>query len=155
MLPTHWQLCSWARSAVERSGRVCIHHVRWSTDLWGAGTWVGHGQGGTWAWVKGGGCYRVWVGLLSGYVSWCILHAASCFVTANTSRYMYDVALPWYFLGVTLDTYQDTSGYVYPGLFITIHQDTPRYKITIHVPISWSIMCMYLRVMIHCILNVS
>jgi hypothetical protein len=37
------------------------------------------------------------------------------------------------FLGVTLDTYQDTSGYVYPGLFITIHQDTPRYKITIHV----------------------
>ena len=43
------------------------------------------------------------------------------------------------FLGVTLDTYQDTSGYVYLGLFITIHlmihQDTPRYKITIHV--SW------------------
>ena len=25
------------------------------------------------------------------------------------------------FLGVTLDTYQDTSGYMYPGLFITIH----------------------------------
>ena len=41
------------------------------------------------------------------------------------------------FLGVTLDTYQDTSGYMYPGLFITIHQDTPRYKITIHV--SWTL----------------
>ena len=40
------------------------------------------------------------------------------------------------FLGVTLDTYQDTSGYMYLGLFITIHQDTPRYKITIHV--SWT-----------------
>ena len=25
------------------------------------------------------------------------------------------------FLGFTLDTYQDTSGYVYLGLFITIH----------------------------------
>ena len=35
------------------------------------------------------------------------------------------------FLGVTLDTctYQDTSGYMYPGLFIKIHQDIPRYKI--------------------------
>ena len=41
-----------------------------------------------------------------------------------------------HFLGVTLDTYQDTSGYVYPRLFITIHQDTPRYKIMIHV--SWT-----------------
>ena len=41
------------------------------------------------------------------------------------------------FLGVTLDTYRDTSGYVYLGLFITIHQDTPRYKITIHV--SWTL----------------
>jgi len=30
------------------------------------------------------------------------------------------------FRGVTLDTYQDTSGYVYLGLFITIHQDTPK-----------------------------
>jgi hypothetical protein len=30
------------------------------------------------------------------------------------------------FLGVTLDTYQDTSGYVYPGLFITIHHDLHR-----------------------------
>ena len=40
------------------------------------------------------------------------------------------------FLDVTLDTYQDTSGYMYLGLFITIHQDTPRYKITIHV--SWT-----------------
>jgi hypothetical protein len=40
------------------------------------------------------------------------------------------------FLGGTLDTCQDTSGYVYLGLFITIHQDTPRYKITIHV--SWT-----------------
>ena len=28
------------------------------------------------------------------------------------------------------------SGYVYLGRFITIHQDTPRYKITIHV--SWT-----------------
>jgi hypothetical protein len=39
------------------------------------------------------------------------------------------------FLGVTLDTYRDrdTSGYVYLGLFITIHQDTPRYKITINL----------------------
>ena len=35
------------------------------------------------------------------------------------------------FLDVTLDTYQDTSGYMYLGRFITIHQDTPRYKITI------------------------
>jgi hypothetical protein len=34
------------------------------------------------------------------------------------------------FLGVTLDTYQDTSGDVYLGLFITIHHDTSRY---IHV----------------------
>jgi hypothetical protein len=42
------------------------------------------------------------------------------------------------FLGVTLDTCQDTSGYVYLGLFITIHQDTPRYKITIHVHVSWT-----------------
>ena len=38
-----------------------------------------------------------------------------------------------HFLGVTLDTYQDTSGYVYPRLVITIHQDTPIYKIKIHV----------------------
>ena len=37
------------------------------------------------------------------------------------------------FLDVTLDTYQNTSGYMYLGLFITIHQDTPRYKIMIHV----------------------
>jgi len=37
------------------------------------------------------------------------------------------------FLGVTLDTCQDTSGYMYLGLFITIHQDTPGYKIKIHV----------------------
>ena len=37
------------------------------------------------------------------------------------------------FLEVTLDTYQDTSGYMYLGLFITIHQITPIYKITIHV----------------------
>ena len=28
------------------------------------------------------------------------------------------------FLDVTLDTYQDTSRYMYLGLFITIHQDT-------------------------------
>ena len=41
------------------------------------------------------------------------------------------------FLGVTLDTCQDTSRYVYLGLFITIHQDTSRYKITIHV--SWTL----------------
>ena len=40
------------------------------------------------------------------------------------------------FLEVTLDTYQDTSGYMYLGLLITIHQDTPRYRITIHV--SWT-----------------
>ena len=52
--------------------------------------------------------------------------------TLNTSRYMYLGR----FLGGTLDTCQDTSGYVYLGLFITIHQDTPRYKITIHV--SWT-----------------
>ena len=32
------------------------------------------------------------------------------------------------FLDVTLDTYQDTSRYMYLGLFITIHQDTPRYN---------------------------
>jgi len=37
------------------------------------------------------------------------------------------------FLGVTLDTCQDTSGYMYLGFFITIHQDTPGYKIKIHV----------------------
>ena len=43
---------------------------------------------------------------------------------------------PMRFLDVTLDTYQNTSGYMYLGLFITIHQDTPRYKITIHV--SWT-----------------
>ena len=30
------------------------------------------------------------------------------------------------FLDVTLDTYQDTSGYVYLGRFITIHQDLHR-----------------------------
>ena len=40
------------------------------------------------------------------------------------------------FLDVTLDTCQDTSGYMYLGRFITIHQDTPRYKITIQV--SWT-----------------
>ena len=40
------------------------------------------------------------------------------------------------FLDVTLDTYQDTSRSMYLGLFITIHQDTPRYKIMIHV--SWT-----------------
>ena len=40
------------------------------------------------------------------------------------------------FLDVTLDTCQDTSGYMYLGRFITIHQDTQRYKITIHV--SWT-----------------
>ena len=38
------------------------------------------------------------------------------------------------FLDVTLDKYQDTSMYL--GLVITIHQDTPRYKNTIHV--SWT-----------------
>ena len=46
---------------------------------------------------------------------------------------------PMRVLDITLDTYQDTSGYVYLGLFITIHlmihQDTPSYTITIHV--SW------------------
>ena len=54
--------------------------------------------------------------------------------TYDTSRYMYLMR----FLDVTLDTYQDTSGYIYMylGLFITIHQDTPRYKNTIHV--SWT-----------------
>ena len=43
------------------------------------------------------------------------------------------------FLDVTLDTCQDTSGYMYLGRFITIHQDTPRYKITIHCTLdaSW------------------
>ncbi len=40
------------------------------------------------------------------------------------------------FLGVTLDTFHDTSGYMYLGFFIMIHQDAPRYKITIHV--SWT-----------------
>ena len=43
--------------------------------------------------------------------------------TTDTSRYMY----PARFVGVTLDTYQDTSGYVYLGLFITIYQDTPAH----------------------------
>jgi hypothetical protein len=37
--------------------------------------------------------------------------------TSDTSKYMYLAR----FLGVTLDTYQDTSGYVSLGLFITIH----------------------------------
>ena len=52
---------------------------------------------------------------------------------SDTSRYIYLAR----FLGVThtLDTYQDTSGYMYLGLLITIHEDTPRYKITIYV--SW------------------
>ena len=31
------------------------------------------------------------------------------------------------FLGVTLDTCKDTSGYMYLWFFITIHQDTPGY----------------------------
>ena len=39
------------------------------------------------------------------------------------------VLAPWCHLGYI-------SGYVYPRLFITIHQDTPRCKITIHV--SWT-----------------
>ncbi len=45
---------------------------------------------------------------------------------SDTSRYMYLA----HFLGVTLDTYQDTSEYVYPRLVITnsrsirIHRDT-------------------------------
>jgi hypothetical protein len=51
---------------------------------------------------------------------------------SDTSRYMYLAR----FLCVTLDTYQETSGYLYLGLFIKIHQDTQRYKITIHV--SWT-----------------
>jgi hypothetical protein len=42
---------------------------------------------------------------------------------ADTSRYMCLAR----FLGVTLDTYQDTSGYVYPGFFIKIHQETSGY----------------------------
>jgi hypothetical protein len=72
----------------------------------------------------------------------CILHVSQTSpryilgYTSNTSRYMYLGR----FLGVTLDTCQDTSKdtsrYVYLGLFIRIHQDTPRYKITIHV--SWT-----------------
>jgi len=37
------------------------------------------------------------------------------------------------FLGVTLDTCQDTSRYVYLGLFITIHHDTSRYICGIHM----------------------
>jgi len=49
--------------------------------------------------------------------------------TSDTSRYMYLGR----FLGVTLDTCQDTSGYMYLGFFIMIHQDTPGYKIKIHV----------------------
>jgi len=42
------------------------------------------------------------------------------------------------FLGAPLDTYRDTSGYVYMylELFIKIHHDTPRYKIMIHVSYS-------------------
>ena len=36
------------------------------------------------------------------------------------------------FLDVTLDTYQDTSGYMYLGHFIAIHLDTSGYKIKIH-----------------------
>ena len=69
----------------------------------------------------------------------CILHVSQSAkeskvhlrYTSDTSKYMYLMR----FLDVTLDTYQDTSEYMYlgHGLFITIHQDTPRYKITIHV----------------------
>jgi hypothetical protein len=61
--------------------------------------------------------------------------------TSDTSRYMYLVR----FLGVTLDTYQDTSGYVYLGLFldsssryilcyVKIHRETKsRYMYLGHV----------------------
>jgi hypothetical protein len=76
------------------------------------------------------------------HVSWhfaCILH-----VSQTSLRYISD----------THKIHQDTcilcaslmshwihiriyaSGYMYLGLFVTIHQDTPRYKITIHV--SWT-----------------
>ena len=40
------------------------------------------------------------------------------------------------FLRVTLNTYQDTSRYMYLGRFVAIHQDTSGYKIKIHV--SWA-----------------
>ena len=58
------------------------------------------------------------------------------------------------FLDVTLDTYQDTSGYMYLGLFITIHRDTKsRYmylgrvmttlqdtiRIHHHLHVSWTL----------------
>jgi hypothetical protein len=52
---------------------------------------------------------------------------------SDTSRYMYLAR----FLVASLVShgihiiYQDTSGYMNPGLLIKIHQDTPRYKITI------------------------
>ena len=55
-----------------------------------------------------GGCYRVWVGLLSGYVSLCILH-----VSGYISGYI-RIRVSW-------TVHHDTS------------EDTPRYKITIHV----------------------
>jgi len=41
-------------------------------------------------------------------------------------------ALPWCHTGYMI-TCQDTLGYMYLGFFITIHQDTPGYKIKIHV----------------------
>ena len=60
------------------------------------------------------------------------------------------------FLGVTLDTYQDTSGDVYLGLFITIHHDTSRYICGIHmgyilkyIPLECIQRGTYLRCRIH------
>jgi hypothetical protein len=60
------------------------------------------------------------------------------------------------FLGVTLDTYQDTSGDVYLGLFIVIHHDTSRYICGIHmgyilkyIPLECIQRGTYLRCRIH------
>ena len=59
----------------------------------------------------------------------------TCRIHIRYIRIHVSYALPWCHTA-TLDTYQDTSGYMYLGLFIKIHQDTQRYKITIHV--SWT-----------------
>ena len=61
--------------------------------------------------------------------------------TSDTSRYMYLLASyvsHYCHTGYTtryIKIHQDTSRYMYLGLFVKIHQDTTGYKITIHV--SW------------------
>ena len=47
-------------------------------------------------------------------------------------RYIKIMYLKRFLADVTLDTYQDTSGYMYLGHFIAIHLDTSGYKIKIH-----------------------